>query len=158
MAVGSEEESLASGLLLVQLGTPDAPTPRAVRRYLERPGRTMLLAETEGEAIGFACVDFRPGTDDPLGFWGKLGEFFTRKRRALQMFYAAHGYIAYLYVAQEFRRRGIGGELVLAAGEWAKARGAKALDLSVLAANDAARKLYEKIGMTELVVTYRMEI
>jgi len=137
---------------------PDFDARPVVRRYLERPGRTMLLAESGGKAIGFACVDFRPGTDKPPGLLGRLREVFTRRRRSLQMFYAAHGYIAYLYVASAFRRQGIGRELVLACREWTKACGGKALDLNVLAGNEVARKLYEKIGMTELIVTYRLEL
>ena len=137
---------------------PDFDARSVVRRYLDRSRRTTLLAESGSEAVGFACVEFRPGTDRPSGLLGRVREVFTRKRRSRQMLYAAHGYLGYLYVSPAFRRRDIGRQLVLACGEWTGTRGGKALDLNVLATNEAARALYRKLGMTELILTFRMEL
>jgi len=140
------------------VSNPDFDSRRVVRRYLDGPGRTILVAASDGHVLGFACIDWRVGTEASLGFWGRVREFFTRRRRSLPMLFRAHGYLAYLYVAEEFRRRGIGGELLLGAREWVKLRGGSSLDVNVLAKNEPARKLYEKVGMTDLLITYRMEL
>lgn len=49
-------------------------------------------------------------------------------------------------VKEEFRGRGIGQELMKAAEEWARGKGASQLELSVWQFNDRARVLYERLG------------
>jgi ribosomal protein S18 acetylase RimI-like enzyme len=57
-----------------------------------------------------------------------------------------HGCILLLYVAPEYRRRGIATALLQQAQSWAIARGDQQLSLQVFANNDAALALYQKLG------------
>lgn len=52
-------------------------------------------------------------------------------------------------VSPAARRRGVGAELVTAAGVTALVRGAQAMHLEVAETNDAARALYAKLGYEE---------
>jgi RimJ/RimL family protein N-acetyltransferase len=54
-----------------------------------------------------------------------------------------------MFVAQEWRGRGVGSALVATAIEWAKARGLHKLTLSVFPHNDAAIALYRRFGFTD---------
>jgi putative acetyltransferase len=51
-----------------------------------------------------------------------------------------------LMVAREWRRRGVGRALMLAAEEWARAAGVTKLELHVFPYNEAALALYERLG------------
>ena len=144
--------------------TPDVtPNPslnieHVLSNLIAGPNSMLLVAEIEGEVVAFACVHFRPGTDRPLGVRERLREFLTRKRRSAPVLFPDRGYLAHLFVAQPQRRRGIGTELVRAAGDWVKRCGGRSLDLNVLAENDAARALYRKLPMTEFLIHYRMKL
>jgi RimJ/RimL family protein N-acetyltransferase len=54
-----------------------------------------------------------------------------------------------MFVAAEWRGRGVGTALVAAAIDWAKARGLHKLTLSVFPHNEAAIALYQKFGFVE---------
>ena len=54
-----------------------------------------------------------------------------------------------MFVAAEWRGRGVGTALVAAAIDWAKARGLHKLTLSVFPHNEAAIALYRKFGFVE---------
>jgi ribosomal protein S18 acetylase RimI-like enzyme len=54
-----------------------------------------------------------------------------------------------MLVAREWRRRGVGSALLVAAIEWARERGLHKLVLSVFAHNAAAIALYDKFGFVE---------
>jgi ribosomal protein S18 acetylase RimI-like enzyme len=56
------------------------------------------------------------------------------------------GWIYYLAVAREFRRRGIGASMMKAAEAWLVARGAPKLNLMVRAENAAIVGFYESLG------------
>jgi len=136
---------------------PRLDVERVVAGHLRGEHSSVLAAELDGEIVGFACVEFRPGSDRPLDFWGRVGEFFTHRRARLAVLFGAHGYLVHLFVEERARRRGIGSALVLASRDWVRHRGGRALELNVLAENDPARKLYQKLAMSELLVHYRME-
>ncbi len=67
------------------------------------------------------------------------------------------GYIDYLGVVPDTRRRGVGRRLVQAAVDALRERGAASVDLTVREDNHAARRLYASLGFTEerLVRPYR---
>jgi RimJ/RimL family protein N-acetyltransferase len=54
-----------------------------------------------------------------------------------------------MMVAADWRGRGVGGALVAAAIDWARARGLHKLTLGVFPHNDAALALYRKFGFVE---------
>ena len=55
-----------------------------------------------------------------------------------------------LAVHPDFRRRGVGETLVLSLAEILKARGSRCLTLEVRESNVPARKLYEKLGFSQI--------
>ena len=88
---------------------------------LEKAGKGLLvlLAVTGEEAVGY-CVCTLASNG-----WGEVDS---------------------LYVAPQYRRRGVGRALVTAGMAWLGERGAKPIVVDVLAANDEARRLYERFG------------
>ena len=58
-------------------------------------------------------------------------------------------------VLEAHRRQGIATELVEGVRRWAEARGLKRVQLQVWAGNEAASRLYRKLGFAELII--RME-
>ena len=79
----------------------------------------VLLAEQDGQAVGLAVA-------------AKTG--------------ARLGFLDVLYVRRAARRNGIAAELVREAAASLRALGAEMLELEVLAANEAARAVYERWG------------
>jgi ribosomal protein S18 acetylase RimI-like enzyme len=90
----------------------------------DSPPHVHLICEIGGQLVGYVRV--RPATPLPENghVFGVLG----------------------LAVAPEARRRGVASKLLAAAGEFARTRGARKLSLRVLGTNDAAMRLYEKLG------------
>jgi GNAT superfamily N-acetyltransferase len=80
-----------------------------------------LVAEADGAAAGLA--------------WARLDAGDASLVNLFQM-----------WVAPEARGRGVATALLEAATGWARARGARALQLGVVCGNDAARRLYEHAG------------
>lgn len=139
------------------------PNPRlniehVVRRMLRTRNSAVLAAESDADAVGFAYVEFRPGTDRPRGPWERISEFLTRGPVTVPILFPAHGYLVHLFVAKPYRRKGIAAALVRASAEWVKRRGGRTLDLNVLAENEPARAFYRKLGMSELLVHYRLRL
>jgi ribosomal protein S18 acetylase RimI-like enzyme len=90
----------------------------------------IMLAEHEGEVVGFACVAaslHNDSPDDPATF----------------------AWIYELFVKAAFRRRGIGTALMAEAETFVRARGAKELRLGVLDRNVDARALYQGLGFRD---------
>ncbi len=137
---------------------PRFDAERVMLRFLRSRDAAALLAASGEELIGFACVEFRRGSGRRRGLCGCVAAFFGKGQSSDPVLLGDRGYIAHLFVAKARRRQGVGAALVSAAHEWAKKRGAAAVELNVLAANDAARKLYEKLGMSPLLVHYRMKL
>lgn len=60
------------------------------------------------------------------------------------------GLVDGLIVAASHRKAGVGSELLLAAEDWARARGLNALEVTVWAFNGAAQRLYDQHGFAAL--------
>jgi ribosomal protein S18 acetylase RimI-like enzyme len=76
------------------------------------------------------------------------------RERALGMVSAwtlesGNAWLARLWVDPEARGTGLGARLIEAVAEWARERGAAAIELSVIADNRAAAALYAQAGFTE---------
>ena len=56
------------------------------------------------------------------------------------------GWVYYLAVAKAHERRGIGSELMRAAEEWLRIRGAVKVQLMVRSANEPALDFYDRVG------------
>jgi ribosomal protein S18 acetylase RimI-like enzyme len=111
---------------------PDEPWRRSDadedRGSLEAKVRdeTVLLAEEDGETLGFA-VATRTGPE--LGF------------------------LEVLYVRPQGRRRGLAAELVREVAARLRGAGVTMLELEVLASNEAARAVYDRWGMRPVELT-----
>ncbi|RYG85441.1 MAG: GNAT family acetyltransferase [Alphaproteobacteria bacterium] len=63
------------------------------------------------------------------------------------------GWIYYLAVEAALQRQGLGREMMAAAEQWLRARGAPKLQLMVRDANAAALQFYERLGLEPQAVT-----
>ncbi|PSN15128.1 GNAT family N-acetyltransferase [filamentous cyanobacterium CCP5] len=63
-----------------------------------------------------------------------------------------HAYVLLLYVAPDYRRRGIATTLLEAAHQWAQQRGDRQISLQVFHDNQPALSLYQKLGYRPSVV------
>lgn len=119
---------------------PGAAMARAygeqLRARCAAPRGAILVAEVDGEVVGFVAVQTRvpyEGLDDPPGEYALVSD---------------------LVVLSDYRRRGMGRSLLGAAESHARAHGAPELQIEVLAANAVARGLYWQLGFrsrTELL-------
>ncbi|HET7452612.1 MAG TPA: GNAT family N-acetyltransferase [Thermoanaerobaculia bacterium] len=100
------------------------------------PGSELLVAEAGGKAAGFALLE--TGRD-----------YFDRRE---------HAHLGILAVSGESEGLGVGGALVAAAEEWARARGLDRLTLNVFERNARARRLYERSGFAPETLRYRKKI
>jgi GNAT superfamily N-acetyltransferase len=136
---------------------PRLDVDRVLVGYLHGRHSVVLVAEIRTQVVGFVCVEFRPSGDRPLGLWARVRDFLTRRFARRIWLSGPHGYLVHLFVEEPSRRKGIASALVLASRDWVKCRGGHALDLNVFARNDPARAVYRKLGMSELLIHYRME-
>ena len=93
-------------------------TREGLAEELRNPQAHFLVAEADGVAVGY------------IGVQEICGE----------------GYVTNVAVLPEYRRQGIGERLVREAARGAEMRGCDFLSLEVRVGNDAAIRLYEKLG------------
>jgi GNAT superfamily N-acetyltransferase len=104
--------------------------------------RALLRAvwdEPERQAVFVACVD------------GRLAGFV---RVALRAEGPLPAQVETLFVAEEHRGRGVACALTEAGEQWCAARGATEIGVEFIAANDSARRAYERLGYSPFMVTY----
>jgi aminoglycoside 6'-N-acetyltransferase I len=70
------------------------------------------------------------------------------------------GYVEGWFVKEEFRRRGIGGELLKAAEDWAREQGCKEMASDAEIENDVSQRAHEAFGFKagSRVITYRKDL
>lgn len=107
-----------------------------VKKANEQSG-TMIVATIEGAVVGYVCVIIEEEDD----------EYLTTLRR--------YAYITDIVVNETSRRLGIGARLMHAAEDYARKSGLSDITVNVLAANDPARRTYEKAGFTPYEVMYK---
>ena len=90
---------------------------------------TGLLAEKDGQVVGFTHYIFRPSTWEVEDFC----------------------YLEDLYVDPKIRGSGVGRALIKAVEEIAIAKGSKRLYWTTAPDNETARKLYDKVAITNRV-------
>ena len=69
-----------------------------------------------------------------------------------------HSFLGFMFVAAEFRGRGINKMIIDNLKEWSKAKGATVFNLTVFAQNESAIRAYEKIGFDKSVIEMRMDL
>jgi ribosomal protein S18 acetylase RimI-like enzyme len=113
----------------------------------------ILFAAVANERTGI-------GTEPPVDVearaaaWSLDGDFLAEAAGtvigSIHVEASRHGYGEIgMAVAREWRDRGVGSALMVAAIEWARQRGLHKLSLSVFAHNEAAIALYRKFGFIE---------
>ena len=97
-----------------------------------RDRRILLVAELDGRPAGFTFLE--PAVD-----------YFTGQ---------ADGHIGMVAVAETAEGKGVGAALMRAAEDWARQNGYPRLHLNVFAANDRARRIYERSGYEVETIRY----
>ena len=122
------------------LRNPDWPAEYGeqwCRELLSDPKALVLVAIGPGGVSGHVVGSFY----DPSDMWT-----------------VARAELVSMYVRPELRGQGIGGRLVDAFAEWARARGATRLTVTAYATNDAALALYQSRGFAPLSITLTTEV
>jgi GNAT superfamily N-acetyltransferase len=95
-------------------------------------GNALLIAESPGgERAGLIYLE-------------RLFDYFRRP----------HGHVGILAVAADAEGRGVGRALMDAAEAWAREHKLEMLSLNVFAANERARRVYERLGYTPETLRY----
>ena len=107
---------------------------KTVELYLEGPSMLWWLEKTSTSRVGFTAVQA-----EAVGcLW--LGQSINQLTGALQ------AYIYLVYVAPQYRRRGMGRKLMQHAKDWAAKQGYDQISLQVFVGNFPAIKLYRQEG------------
>jgi len=137
-----ELDSLHRSQLPEQFQKPTG-NPRSRDFYqglLTDPDAGFLVAEKRNQILGFVQIVIR---ETP-----RLEILVPR----------VYGVIDSLVVSAEQQRQGLGRELVKAAEEWARSRGAEFIELNVYSFNYRAIEFYSYLGFTEISKKYRKDI
>ncbi len=119
-----------------QVFCPPSPEERAfLLAAIAAEGRLFCVAEQDGAVAGFLTA--RIDINESIPFLSK--EPICR--------------IGTLVVDEGHRSRGIGKALIAHCDEWGKAQGASQLRLEVMAFNERAKALYERLGFKMLSQT-----
>lgn len=100
----------------------------------------LLLAEMRGQAVGWAVVHEKEG---PV--------FVTADERHF-------AYIAELFVAEPARGQGVGRALIAACEQWARSRGFATIQISHLARNGRAGRVYLEAGYGQYATQLRKRL
>lgn len=99
----------------------------------------VLVAELDGELVGFVVgmiVDLLP-------------DVFNAE---------TNGFLADIYINKDFRRSGLGQQLVQTLGKWFKSRGVQRMEWYVSAKNETGRAFWREIGGRDVMIRMRIEL
>lgn len=112
---------------------------RRIANRIEDTHTRALVAAHDGQVIGFALgviVDMMP-------------EMFEQE---------IGGFLADIYVEDDYRRLGVGRRLVHEMGQWFRSRGIQHMEWYVAARNRDGRTFWESLGGRDIMVRMRMEL
>jgi len=125
--------------LLAELGRPDVrggPDERHAQEvyegYLERPDATALVAEVDGNVLGFVNVEYRPRLN----------------------YRTPQGWVAELIVDERRRSLGLGKALLEAAEREAVSRGCWGIALESANWRKDAHRFYEREGWSQVALAF----
>jgi len=98
----------------------------------------IFVADQDGEIVGYVWADLEPMS------WKELR--------------GPAGFVQDLIVVEGARRRGIATELLRAAMDWFRERGAPQVILWTAAPNEAARKLFRRAGFRETMIEMTQDV
>ncbi len=106
--------------------------------WIDRQSRRLFVAVADGRTRGFVTAE---RSSPPPIFRGR-----------------SEVYIDELFVDPDFRRRGVGTELVEAVRQWAESLGAERIRAGLLAANDEGRTFWKRVGGEPMTITIGIEL
>lgn len=116
---------------------PEEGYGRFLVSQLGNPDTLVLVAERANEVIGYVFAGIEPTS------WRDLR--------------GPCGFIHDVYVHESARRQGIGQSLLRAAIEWAQSRGRAQVVLWSKSGNDAAQRMFAKLGFRETMVEMTLD-
>ena len=142
-AASLEDESLLVACA-TRLTTFELPPWRTPDSIATADAREMMAAVRAGSRDNEVFVAERAGT--PVGCLHVLGDtdFFGNR----------HAHISVIATTEAAERTGVGRALLEHAEAWSRHRGYSLLTLNVFAANDRARRFYERAGMAAEMMKY----
>lgn len=105
---------------------------------IESESAEVIIAEINHELIGSGYIKIRQAKD--------------------YLQFEKYGYIGFIYVKPEYRRKGISQIVIGRLRSWAKSKGINELRLNVYNDNENAVAAYKKLGMKKHMIEMRMEI
>jgi len=116
---------------------PEEGYGRYLVSQLANPDSLVLVAERANEVVGYVYADLEPTS------WMDLR--------------GPCGFIHDVYVREDARRQGIGQGLLRAAIEWAHSRGRSQVVLWSKSGNDAAQRLFAKLGFRKTMIEMTLD-
>ena len=114
------------------------PGQRFIKKYFTGPDNLMLVAEAQGEMVGYACG-------------GKVSTSLAWKRYRRFL-------LANVFITEAYRGSGIGTALTTTFIDWAKDRGAEKIKINAFTKNKSAIGLYKKLGFKDSTTSLIMDV
>jgi ribosomal protein S18 acetylase RimI-like enzyme len=118
--------------------SPEAGYGRFLVSQVDDPESVVLVAGRGSDVIGYVYAGLEPMS------WKELR--------------AACGFLHDVYVDESARRSGVGAMLVRAAMAWLEGKGAPRVVLQSAAGNEAAQRLFERLGFRRTMVEMTVEL
>ena len=109
-----------------------------LKEIIENDDSEVLVAEVDGKLVASG--------------YAKLKESLN------YLTHEFHSFLGFMFVAPEFRGKGINGKIIDELTTWSEKKGATVLNLTVFAQNKSGIRAYEKIGFDKSVIEMRMDI